>query len=174
MPVGEAFSRLKDDADALLQAAKTVGSTYGSNLHAARRLFLADLVLARTALVRGLVFLLLCALLAGTGWVLLMVMLVLGMHRMGLGWLSALLVPFVLSAAVAWYAWRVAHNTLRYADFDASRRQFARWFPQQPPTAQTSPTQSTTSHPSALPPVGRDPEVPVPDDHVATMSEPEP
>jgi hypothetical protein len=85
-----------------------------------------------------------------------------------------LLVPFALSIGVAWYAWRVAHNTLRYADFDASRRQFARWFPPQPPSAQPSPTQTATPHPSALPPVGRDPDVPVPDDHVATISEPHP
>ncbi len=174
MSVGEAFSRLKDDAEALLHAAKTVGSAYGGNLHAARRLFLADLILARTALVRGLVFLLLCAMLVGTGWVLLMAMLVLGMHRMGLDWLLALLVPFALSLGVAWYAWTVAHNTLRYADFDASRRQLARWFPPGPAAAPAAPSQSATPAASALPSVGRNPEVPVPDAHVATLSEPDP
>jgi uncharacterized membrane protein YqjE len=174
MSVGEAYSRLKDDADALLQAAKTVGGAYGGNLHAARRLFLADLILARTALVRGLVFLLICALLAGTGWVLLMVMLVLGMHQLGLGWLASLLVPFVLSLGLAWAAWKVAHNTLRYADFDASRRQLARWFPPKPSTAQPPPSQPAAPPPDGLPPVGRNPEVPVPDGHVATLSEPEP
>ena len=174
MSVGEAFSRLKDDADALLQAAKTVGSAYSGNLQSARRLFLADLILARTALVRGMVFLLLCAVLAGTGWVLLMAMLILGIHQLGLSWLVALLIPFALSLGLAWYAWTVAHNTLRYADFDASRRQIARWFPPKPATAQPSPTQPATPPPSALPPVGRDPEVPVPDTHVATISEPEP
>ena len=174
MSVGEAFSRLKDDADALLQAAKTVGNAYGGNLDAARRLFLADLILARTALIRGMVFLLLCAVLAGTGWVLQMVMLVLGMHQMGLSWLLALLVPFALSLGLAWYAWTIAHNTLRYADFDASRRQLARWFPPKPSTANPTPTHPATPPPSALPPVGRHPDVPVEDGHVATMSEPEP
>ena len=173
MSVGEAFSRLKDDADALLQAAKTVGSAYGGSLHAARRLLLADLILARTALIRGMVFLLLCAMMAGTGWVLLMVMLVWGMHRLGLNWLIALLVPFALSLGVAWYAWTVARNTLRYADFDASRRQLARWFPPKPTTAEPSPTHPATPPPSALPPVGRNPEVPVPDAHVTSISEPE-
>lgn len=174
MSVGEAFSRLKDDADALLQAAKTVGGAYTGNLKAARRLFLADLILARTALVRGMVFLLLCAVLAGTAWVLLMTMLVLGLHQLGMAWLLALTVPLLMSAAIAWYAWRVAHNALRYADFDASRRQIARWFPPRPSTAEPSPEQPAIPPPSALPPVGRDPEVPVPDDHVATISQPEP
>lgn len=174
MSVGEAYTRLKDDADALLQAAKTVGGAYGGNLHAARRLLLADLILARTALVRGLVFLLICALLAGTGWVLLMAMLVLGMHRIGLSWLASLLLPFALSLGLAWTAWVVAHNSLRYADFDASRRQLARWFPPRPSTAQTSPTAPEPPPSSTLPPVGPNPEVPVPDAHVATLSEPEP
>lgn len=174
MSVGEEFSRLKSDADALLQAAKTVGSAYTGNLQSARRLFLADLILARTALVRGMVFLLLCALLAGTAWVLLMVILVLGMHQLGLPWLIALVLPLLLSAGIAWYAWTVAHNTLRYADFDASRRQIARWFPPKVDTAVASPTQPAAPPPSALPPVGRDPEVPVPDAHVATTSEPDP
>jgi hypothetical protein len=112
---------------------------------------LSDLALARVALIRGLVFLLLCTLTGGTAWVTLMVMLVVGLQELGLTWLASLSVPLVLSLGVAWYAWRVARKALAFADLDATRRQMAAWFP---PTQPIS-TESATGEANPGP---RDPE----------------
>ncbi len=136
----EAADKLKDDVSSMLAAGRSVAREYGSAGTSLRKLVKSDLSLARVALIRGLVFLLLTALMAGTGWIVVMVMLVLGLHQLGLPWLLALLVPLLVSAGVGRYAWRVARKALAFADMDATRRQFASWFPPTQPISTDSPT----------------------------------
>lgn len=147
----DAAERLKQDAASLLEAGRNVAREYQGAGSSFRRLVLSDLALARVALIRGLVFLLLCTLTGGTAWVTLMVMLVVGLQELGLTWLASLSVPLVLSLGVAWYAWRVARKALAFADLDATRRQMAAWFP---PTQPIS-TESATGEANPGP---RDPE----------------
>jgi hypothetical protein len=137
---GEAAERLKRDVSSLLDAGRSVASNYAQVGGSFRRLVLSDFSLARVALIRGLVFLVLCALMAGTGWLVAMVMLVLGVHQLGLSWLLALLVPLILSTLVARYAWGVARKALAFADMDATRRQLSTWFPPTQPISTESPT----------------------------------
>jgi hypothetical protein len=136
----DAAERLKQDLGSLLEAARTVAREYASVGGSFRRLLLSDFSLARVALIRGLIFLLLCALTAGTAWVVAMVMLVVGMHQLGLAWLLSLLVPLVVSLGVARYAWFVARKALAFTDMDATRRQLAAWFPPTQPISTESPT----------------------------------
>ena len=154
---GEAAERLKRDVGSLLDAGRSVASNYAQVGGSFRRLVLSDLSLARVALIRGLVFLVLCALMTGTGWLVAMVMLVLGMHQLGLSWQLALLVPLVLSSLVARYAWRVARKALAFADMDATRRQLASWFPPTQPISTESPT--VESNPGPRDPEGKGEEV---------------
>ena len=98
---GEAAERLKRDLGSLLDAGRSVASNYAQVGGSFRRLVLSDFSLARVALIRGLVFLVLCALMAGTGWLVAMVMLVLGMHQLGLNWMVALLLG-LSSITVPW------------------------------------------------------------------------
>ncbi|MFA6984983.1 MAG: hypothetical protein WC213_02080 [Arenimonas sp.] len=136
----DAAERLKQDVGSLLEAGRTVAREYGHVGGSFRRLVLSDISLARVALVRGLVFLMLCALMAGTGWVVAMTMLVVGLHQSGLSWLLALLVPLVLSLLIARYAWIAARKALAFADLDATRRQLAAWFTPTQPISTESPT----------------------------------
>lgn len=136
----DAAERLKQDVGSLLEAGRTVAREYGSVGGSFRRLVLSDLSLARVALIRGLVFLLLCALMVGTGWVVVMTMLVVGLHQVGLSWLMSLLVPLLISLAIARYAWSIARKALAFADLDATRRQLAAWFPPTQPISTESPT----------------------------------
>ena len=64
MSAVEAAERLKEDVGQLLDAGRVAAREYGAAGATFRKLFLADLSLARIALIRGLVFLLLCALMA--------------------------------------------------------------------------------------------------------------
>jgi hypothetical protein len=136
----EAIDRLKRDAHTLLDAGRTVVREYGGAGDAFRRLLLSDIALARVALIRGLVFLLLCMLGLGTAYALLTIMLVLGLHQLGVPWQLALLLPVAVSAGVAWYAWHTARKALAFADLDATRRQLAVWFPPTQPVSTASPT----------------------------------
>ncbi len=136
----EAAERLKEDVSGILDAGRTVAREYGSALVASRKLVLSDLALARTALIRGLVFLVLAALMGGTAWLAAMCILVVGLHAAGLLWLGALLVPLLLSAGTGYYAWTRAERALAFADLDATRRQFADWFPPTQPISTASPT----------------------------------
>ena len=136
----DAAERLKSDVSALLDAGRSVAREYGSASTSFRKLVLSDISLARVALIRGLVFLLLCAMMVGTGWFVTMVMLVLAIHQAGMPWLAALLVPLVISALVARYAWFTARKALAFADLDSTRRQMAAWFPPTQPISTESPT----------------------------------
>jgi hypothetical protein len=140
MSAVEAAERLKDDVGQLLDAGRVAAREYGAAGASFRKLVLADVSLARVALIRGLVFLLLCALMVGTAWVAAMVMLVVGLWQLGLPWLAALLVPLAASAGVGWHAWTVARKALAFADLDATRRQLSAWFTPVMPIETPSPT----------------------------------
>ena len=139
MPV-EAVERLRQDAHNLLDAGRTVVREYGGAGDAFRRLVLSDIALARVALIRGLVFLLLCMLMAGTAYAGVTLMLVLGLQLLGVPLILAILVPVVLSAAAGWYAWHRARQALAFTDMDATRRQLSAWFPPTQPVSTESPT----------------------------------
>ncbi len=148
MPALDAAERLKQDVSALLEAGRGVAREYATAGSSFRRLVLADISLARVALIRGLVFLLLGALMLGTAWVTMMVMVVIALTQTGMSLLWALFIPLALSLCVAWYAWHVARKALAFADLDATRRQLAIIFP---PTQPIS-TESATGSPNPGPP----------------------
>src|SRR4249919_709298 len=118
----DAAERLKEDVGQLLDAGRTTAREYGAAGASFRKLVLSDISLARVALIRGLVFLILCALMAGTAWLTAMVLIVVGLHAVGAPWMLALLAPLVASLGVARYAWNVARKALAFADLDATRR----------------------------------------------------
>jgi hypothetical protein len=136
----DAAERLKDDVSTLLEAGRSTAREYGAAGASFRKLVLSDIALARVSLIRGLVFLLLAALMAGTAWVAAMVMIVVGLNKLGLNLLWALLAPLLASGAAAWYAWTIARRTLAFADLDATRRQLAAWFTPTQPISTPSPT----------------------------------
>src|SRR5690242_16918000 len=136
----DAAERLKEDVSTLLEAGRSTAREYGAAGASFRKLVLSDIALARVALIRGLVFLLLATLMGGTAWVALMCLVVLGLNALGLHMLLALMVPLVCSGACAWYAWTIARRTLAFADLDATRRQLAAWFTPTQPISTPSPT----------------------------------
>ena len=148
MPALDAAERLKQDVSALLEAGRGVAREYATAGSSFRRLVLSDISLARVALIRGLVFLLLAALMLGTAWVAAMVMIVVALNQAGISLLLALFIPLVISLGVAWYGWHVARKALAFADLDATRRQLAIIFP---PTQPIS-TESATGAPNPGPP----------------------
>ena len=129
MPVVDAAKRLKQELADLQASGRAAAREYGRASGALRKLLVADLMLARDAMIRGLVFLLLCALAAGTAWVVAMAMLVIGLIQLGLPLQVALLIPLVVSLTVAYFAWKGASYALSYSDLDATRRQLGAWFP---------------------------------------------
>jgi hypothetical protein len=136
----EAVDRLRRDAEDLLDAGRTVVREYGGAGDAFRRLVLSDIALARVALIRGLVYLLLAMLMIGTAYAFTTILLVWTLDAFGVPMWAALLVPIVISAGVARYAWHVARKALAFADLDATRRQLAVWFPPTQPVSTESPT----------------------------------
>jgi hypothetical protein len=140
MSAADAAQRLKEDVSNLLESGRTAAREYGSAGAAFRRLFFSDFALARIALVRGLVFLLIATLMGVTAYATAMVMLVIALRSFGAPWLLALSVPLVASAAVAWHAWKTARRALAFADLDATRRQLAAWFTPTQPISTPSPT----------------------------------
>ena len=156
----EAAERIKQDVESLLTTSRSLAGEYGRIGSSFRKLVLSDIALARVALIRGLVFLLLCALMVGTMWICAMVMLVIGLHQLGLPWVGAPMLPLLASAAVARYAWGVARKALAFADLDATRRQMADWFPPTQPISTESPLGEENPGPvDPDDPDGCDPEV---------------
>ena len=143
----EAAERLKQDVSALLEAGRGVAREYATAGSSFRRLVLSDISLARVALIRGLVFLLLAALMIGTAWVAAMVMIVIALNQSGIHLLWALFIPLVISLGVAWYGWTVARKALAFADLDATRRQLAVIFPPTQPISTESPTGASNPGP---------------------------
>jgi len=136
----DAAERLKEDVSTLLEAGRDTAREYGAAGASFRKLVLSDIALARVALIRGLVFLLLATLMGGTAWVALMCLIVVGLNTIGLHLLWALLIPLVVSGGAAWYAWNIARSTLAFADLDATRRQLSAWFTPTQPISTPSPT----------------------------------
>lgn len=139
MPL-EAVERLREDAQAVLDAGRTVVREYGGAGDSFRRLVLSDIALARVALIRGMVFLMLCTLMAGTAYAFLTILVVYTLNETGVPLWMALIVPIVASAGAAWYAWHRARQALAFTDMDATRRQLAAWFPPTQPVSTESPT----------------------------------
>ena len=147
----DAAKRLKQELADLQESGRTAAREYGRASASLRRLLVADLMLARDALIRGLVFLLLCALLAGTAWVVAMVMLVLGLIQVGLPLQVALLIPLLVSLLIAYFAWRGATHALSYADLDATRQQLGSWFPDNATEAAAAEQAASDSQTAAAP-----------------------
>ena len=112
----------------MYEAARTVAGAWGGTFTALRRLLVADLALAREALVRGLVLLVVSGILFGMAWILLVALAVWGLYVAGLGLGIAIGIPLLLSAALGGVAFWYAAQALRLADLDASRRQLTLWF----------------------------------------------
>jgi len=112
-----------DDVQAVLDAAKAAAGSYVGGFTALRRLFAAEVSLARDALVRALVYLLVTTVMLGTAYLLLTGLVVAGLRAAGAPWPLALGVPLVLSVAVAVFSVLRARTMLRNADFEATRRQ---------------------------------------------------
>lgn len=119
---------LGESARTVYEAARNVAGAWGGNFAALRRLLLADIALAKTALVHGLVLLFAAAILFGTAWVLLTLLAVWGLHLAGAGWGWAIAVPMIVSVGLGAFAIWQAAKALQLADLDASRRQLTLWF----------------------------------------------
>jgi hypothetical protein len=119
---------LTESARLIYDAARNVAGAWGGTFGALRRLLVADVALARAAIIRGLVLLFLSAILFGTAWVMLTALAVWGLYTAGAGWGVALVVPLIVSAVLGGIAYRQATKALRLADLDASRRQLTLWF----------------------------------------------
>ena len=114
---------LPDDARAVLAAARDAAAAHVNALHALRKLFAAEVGLAKVALVQALVFLLLAMVMVATAYGLLTALLVAGLRSFGAPWPLAIAIPLVLSIALAGLAaWR-ARGLLDHADFEGTRRQ---------------------------------------------------
>lgn len=115
-----------EDAQAVLDAARATASAYVGGFTALRRLFAAEVSLARDALVHALIHLLVATVLLGTAYLLLTALVVSGLRAAGASWPLALALPLVFSGAVAWFSLLRARAALRLADFEATRRQLKR------------------------------------------------
>ncbi|WP_295361204.1 hypothetical protein [Arenimonas sp.] len=119
----EGAGPLPDDARAVLAAARDAAAAHVNALHALRRLFAAEVGLAKAALVQALAFLLLATVMVATAYGLLTALLVAGLRSFGAPWPLAIAIALVLSIALAAVAaWR-AKALLRHADFEGTRRQ---------------------------------------------------
>ena len=128
-----------DDAKALFAAVRDGLAAYSIGLRALKRLFLAEFALARDATVIGLVYLLLAMIGFGTAFALLTALVVYLLFWAGVPVVMALPIPLVASAFAGWFTMRRARAEFRYADFEATRRQFERGL---------APTPDDPAHPS--------------------------
>jgi uncharacterized membrane protein YqjE len=117
-----------EDAQAVLDAAKAAAATYFGGFTALRRLFAAEVSLARDALVRALLYLLVTTVMLGTAYLLLTALLVAGLRAAGAPWPLALGVPLLVSVGIAVFGILRARRILRFADFEATRRQLKKGF----------------------------------------------
>lgn len=122
-PARDAAGPLGDDARAVLDAARATARSHVDGLHALRKLFAAEVGLARDALVAALVWLLVATVLLGTAYLLLTALLVSGLRSAGAPWPLAIAIPLVASVGVAVFGVLRAKAMLRHADFEATRRQ---------------------------------------------------
>lgn len=94
--------KLGEDAQAVLDAARSTASAYAGTFQALRRLFAAEVGLARDAIVQAVVYLMVATVMLGTAYLLLTALLVSALRALGAPWLLALFLPLALSVAVAW------------------------------------------------------------------------
>lgn len=116
------------DAQSVLDAAKAVASSYFGGFTTLRRLFAAEVSLARDALVRALLYLLITTVMLGTAYLLLTALVVATLRAAGSPWPLALGVPLLVSVGIGAFGLLRARAVLRYADFEATRRQLKRGF----------------------------------------------
>jgi uncharacterized membrane protein YqjE len=116
------------DAQAVVDAAKAVASSYFGGFTTLRRLFAAEVSLARDALVRALLYLLVTTVMLGTAYLLLTALLVATLRFWGAPWPLALGVPLLVSVGVGVFGILRARDVLRLADFEATRRQLKKGF----------------------------------------------
>ena len=114
---------LTDAARAVLDAARGVAGAWGGHFRALRELLLADFALAREALLRTLLLLVLAAIVFGTCWALLIGLCVWGLHASGMSWGWALGLPLGVGMLVGTFALLQALKAIRFASMDASREQ---------------------------------------------------
>lgn len=129
--------KIGDDVQAVLGAARATASAYTGRFDALRRLFAAEVGLARDALVHALIYLLVATVMLGTGYLLVTALVVSGLRALGAPWPLAIFLPLLLSLGVAAWAVLQARKTLKFADFEGTRRQLKRDFP---PAADEGPT----------------------------------
>lgn len=116
------------DAKAVLDAAKAAAGSYFGGFTTLRRLFAAEVSLARDALVRALVYLLVATVMLGTAYLLLTALAVSGLRAAGAPWPLALGVPLLVSVGIAVFGLLRAKKVLHFADFEATRRQLKHGF----------------------------------------------
>ena len=108
-------------------AGKALGMELWTAVRAFRALFMAELALSRSAILRVLVLATIGTALGGTAWLYLMAMGVLGLQALGLPWWVAVGIPALVSllgaAVCVWLALRALDDT----QFKATRRQLARF-----------------------------------------------
>jgi hypothetical protein len=112
---------LTESARAVFDGARGVAGAWGSHFKALRDLLLADIALAREALVRALLLLVLAAIVFGTCWALLTVLCVWLLHAAGLGWGLALALPLTVGLVVGAIALKYAIEAFKLAGLDTSR-----------------------------------------------------
>ncbi|WP_210244189.1 hypothetical protein [Arenimonas fontis] len=110
----------------MLQAARETAGAWSEALRALHGLFLAELDLARAALLRSLWLAALALGLTVATCLLLIVLAVLGLQALGLPWTASVAFCLLASALLTGLTvWRLL-RTLRLARFEATRRQLAR------------------------------------------------
>lgn len=132
---------LDETVEALRQATQANVSALRGRAGALCALIAADLSLARSALLQGLAWSALAIALGGSGWLLLMAVLVATLQQLGLSWLLALALATLLTLAGAAIACVAALRAFRHTRLQASRRQLAELAPLLTPTdsSQTPP-----------------------------------
>ncbi|MFT4178788.1 MAG: phage holin family protein [Thermomonas sp.] len=116
----EALHALGEDSRASLHAA-------GDTLKALRSLIAADFALARSALVRTLVFTAAAIAFGASAWLLLMAVSIAALQAAGLSWLAALLIAAALSIGLTIAAGILAMHHFAHTRMHATRRQLARF-----------------------------------------------
>lgn len=118
--------RITEDAKAIVDAARAVVRAYTTGFTTLRRLFAAEVSLARDAIVRALIFMMVATVLLGTAYLLLTALVVSGLRSAGAPWPLAIFIPLAISVVVSVFAILRARAMLKFTDFEATRRQLKR------------------------------------------------
>jgi len=127
-PAPAPAGKIGDDAQAVLDSARATVGAYADSFTALRRLFAAEVGLARDALVHALVYLLVATVMLGTAYLLVTALVVSGLRWIGAPWPLAIFLPLLFSVGVAALGMVRARAALKFADFEATRRQLKRDF----------------------------------------------